>query len=224
MDAENVLERMVGCMIAGDRTGAAQIVTEAIAHGKDQESILIKLLDPALIQIGELWSQEKLSMAQAFVSAKIAEDTLKRCLKLRTTSKPPFKKGVFVIGNIEEDFHSLGRSMVVTFMQVCGWTVHDLGNDVTAPKFIENALKVGARVIGVSAMTRTTALNIRKVRDLMDERGLSGQLKLAVGGAVFNWRPELVAEVGGDGTAVNAMRVDALVTRLQDEAMGRISA
>ncbi|MFA7176187.1 MAG: hypothetical protein WC114_02975, partial [Smithellaceae bacterium] len=71
-----------------------------------------------------------------------------------------------------------------------------------------------------SAMMHTTALNIRKLRDLIDARGLNHQLKLAVGGAVFNWRPDLVAEVGGDGTARNATGVDALFQRLRDAAKG----
>ena len=96
--------------------------------------------------------------------------------------------------------------------------VHDLGNDVIPEQFVEKALEVNASVIGVSAMMQTTALNICKLRELIDRRGLKGRLKLAVGGAVFNWRPDLVTEVGADGTAQNATGVDALLQRLQAEA------
>jgi methanogenic corrinoid protein MtbC1 len=35
-------------------------------------------------------------------------------------------------------------------------------------------------------MMQTTALNIRKVREILDRSGLNGTIKLAVGGAVFN--------------------------------------
>jgi hypothetical protein len=55
---------------------------------------------------------------------------------------------------------------------------------------------------------------------MIDARGLQDRLKLAVGGAVFNWRPYLIAEVGGDGTGPNAAGVDALFLRLQSEAKG----
>jgi methanogenic corrinoid protein MtbC1 len=85
-----------------------------------------------------------------------------------------------VIGNIEDDFHSLGRRIVVSFLQSAGWEVHDLGNDVAAESFLDNALAVKAGIVGTSAMTQTTALNIRKLRSLIDMRGLSGQIKLAV--------------------------------------------
>jgi hypothetical protein len=49
----------------------------------------------------------------------------------------------------------------------------------------------------------------------LDDRDLQGRIKLAVGGAVFIMRPELVAEVGGDGTAISATAVPELFERLR---------
>jgi len=130
-------------------------------------------------------------------------------------------KGTVVIGNIEEDFHALGRRMVGTFLRAEGWIVHDLGNDVPAKEFVDKALEVGARVIGVSAMMMTTALNIRRVRQEIDSRGLTGRIQLAVGGAVFCVSPGLVDEVGGDGTAANALAASGLFDRLWRESIGK---
>ena len=48
---------------------------------------------------------------------------------------------------------------------------------------MEKALEVGASIVGASAMTHTTALNIRALRDLIDARCLRGRVKLAAGGA-----------------------------------------
>ena len=74
-----------------------------------------------------------------------------------------------MIGNIEDDFHSLGRQTVCPFLTAAGWEVHDLGNDVPAEQFLDKALEVNASVIGVSAMMQTTALNIRKLRAMIDD-------------------------------------------------------
>ena len=63
--------------------------------------------------------------------------------------------------------------------------------------------------------TRTlTAKNILKVRHELDNNRLSNRIKLAVGGAVFKLRPELVADVGGDGTADNAIEAPELFEKL----------
>jgi methanogenic corrinoid protein MtbC1 len=210
-------EQLLDAMINADRPGAAALIANAIAEGLAPERVIVEVLDPSLVRLGALWGRESVSLAQTFVAAKIAEDVLMRCLPSggETTAAQP---GVVVIGNIEDDFHSLGRRIVAAFLRAAGWQVHDLGNDVLAEQFVDKAIEVGAVVVGASAMMQTTALNIRKLRDTIDARGLKGRLKLAVGGAVFGWRPELVAEVGGDGTAENAAGVDALLRRLQTEA------
>ncbi len=209
-------EQLLTAMINADRAGAKGIIENALATGLDSVQVIESILDPAIIELGKMWEEETMSLAQNFVASKIAEDTLLRCVPDNSSDR--HSKGAVVIGNIEDDFHSLGRKTVGLFLAAAGWDVYDLGNDVPAEQFLEKALEVNACVIGASAMMQTTALNICKLRELINARGLSGRIKLAVGGAVFNWRPELVAEVGGDGSAHNAVAADELFMRLQREA------
>ena len=211
-------DKLLEAMMKTDSAGAAAIIDQALAEGLAPDRVITDILEPTLAGIGQAWQEETASLAQVFVAGRIAEGALLRCLPEGGLILPV--KGKAVIGNIEEDFHGLGRRLVASFLRTSGWEVHDLGNDVAAERFVDTALEVGASVVGASAMMRTTALNIRALRDLIDARGLQDRLKLAVGGAVFGWRPELVAEVGGDGTAGNAAGVDALFLRLQAEAGG----
>lgn len=208
-------EKLLKIMMNADRAGAVTLIDEALASGIDSRLVIADILDPAIVQLGRMWEQEYMSLSQNFVASKIAEDILLRCIPDK--SEHTHSKGAVVIGNIEDDFHSLGRKAVGLFLTAAGWDVHDLGNDVPAEELLEKAIEVNACVIGASAMMQTTALNIRKVRQLIDERGLTDRIKLAVGGAVFNLRPDLVAEVGGDGTAHNAVGADELFTRLESE-------
>jgi methanogenic corrinoid protein MtbC1 len=204
----------------GDRVGANALV-DAWASEYGYEHLLTEVLDPTLILIGEDWrSSETFTLAQVYVAAKVAEDVLGRIAaqrKSQSGGQPP--KGPVVIGNIEEDFHALGRRMVGTFLRTDGWIVHDLGNDVPAALFVDKALEVGARVIGVSAMMMTTARNIKTVREEIDRRGLTGRIQLAVGGAVFRVCPGLAEEVGGDGTAPDALGVARLFDRLWEQSV-----
>lgn len=210
--------RLLQTMIDSRRDAAAEVVEQALAVGVSPKTLLADILDPALVELGRRWEEKIGSLSQTFVGAKIAEDVLMRCLEHEESPLGP-PKGAIVLGNIEDDFHSLGRRIVGLFLRAAGWDVYDLGNDVPPEQFIEKAMAVNACVVGVSAMTLTTAMNIRKLRDLIDNRGLEHRIKLAVGGAVFNWRPGLVAEVGGDGTAANAAGADAVASQLQAEVL-----
>jgi len=211
----NIQESLLEAIRQADRAGASALLDRwAAKHGT--ERMLTDVLDPMLSRIGDEWNTSgTFTLAQAYVAAKVAEDTMAR-LATQNKDVPVITgtKGPVVIGNIEDDFHALGRKMVGTFLRTDGWIVHDLGNDVLAATFVDKALEVGARVIGVSAMMLTTARNIRRLRDEIDRRGLTGHLQLAVGGAVFKVCPGLDKEVGADGTSGNALSAAGLFTEL----------
>jgi methanogenic corrinoid protein MtbC1 len=212
-------EQLLEAILNADRQSANQLLDDwATQFGV--EKTINEILDPTLEDIGKIWeSSTDLSLAQAYVSGKISEDFMLKHVSLQGNHTLYTEdRGSIILGNIEDDFHSLGRKMVGIFLRAAGWKVIDLGNDVLATEFVDKAVELKARVIGISAMMYSTAVNIKKVRDEIDKRKLTNQIKLAVGGAVFRLRPELVAEVGGDGTTGNAMNANLLFEKLWSES------
>lgn len=216
MEIQHTLIEMIQ---KADRQGANMLLDTWVAeHGYDR--LLKDVLEPTLLLIGEEWrTAENFTLAQSYMAAKVAEDALLKAAEhKKERNEPSLEKGPVVIGNIEDDFHSLGRRMIGTFLQADGWIVHDLGNDVLAEEFVDKAVEIGARVIGVSAMMRTTAQNIIQLREELDRRKLTGRIQLAVGGAVFLVCSGLDLEVGGDGTTRTAIDAPVLFQRLWDRS------
>ena len=205
-----------------DRAGA-NLIIDTWAAERSYERAVIDLLTPALESFGELWASSggESSLAQGYVASKIAEDVLAKVLeeRKRTNTEPPASKGPVVVGNVQDDFHPLGRKMISAFLRFSGWEVHDLGVDVSPEEFVDKAESLGAKVIGASAMMYSTAKNIRDLREEIDRRGLTGRVQLAVGGAVFKLRPELVKEFGGDGTAASALSASSLFDDLWNRSL-----
>lgn len=203
---DEIRKQLLNMILTADRANADKLL-EDFGEKHGYNNAVIQILEPALEQIGLFWeSNQGVSLAQAYVAAKISEDFMSKIAAgNEPASEMAGKKGVVVLGNIEDDFHLLGRKMVAIFLRSAGWDVRDLGNDVLAREFVDKAVETGARFIGVSAMMYSTAINIKKVREELDRRGLSGKIKLVAGGAVFRLRPELLGEVGGDATAANAI-------------------
>lgn len=211
MQVEEARQKLFDSILSGNREQANETLDQWAGHSH-YRSAIAEVLEPVLEEIGNRWSAEKISLAAGYLAGKVAEDVLVQ--SLRCEQSIPQTKGPVVIGNVEDDYHSLGRKLVGIFLKTSGWRVIDLGNDVSASAFVDAAVENKAWVIGVSAMMFTTAENITKIRKEIEDRGLSGRIKLAVGGAVFKIRPELVAEVGGDGTAANAMDAPRLFEQL----------
>jgi len=212
-------QKLTTLIINADRDEANAFL-DALAARSSYREVFFSLLEPVLTDIGEMWVEEELSLAQGYVAGKIAEDLLAKML--RSGEQPRGRansKGPVVIGNIEDDYHELGKKMVCTFLRTAGWRVYDLGPDVTAREFVSKAVEVGARIIGVSAMMYSTAEHIKSVRHEIDARGLRGKVLLVVGGAVFKLQPDLVHEVGGDGTIDAAINAPEFFDRLWATSM-----
>ncbi|MBI4913030.1 MAG: cobalamin B12-binding domain-containing protein [Acidobacteria bacterium] len=208
---------LVSYIRGADRVAANALISDW-AERSSYESAVVELMAPALELFGKLWADNAgdTSLAQGYVAAKVAEDLLSKVLALRETSglPPAPAKGPVVVGNIEDDFHPLGRKMLVAFLRCDGWKVEDLGVDVSPGAFVDSAQEVGARVVGASAMMFSTAKNVKRLREEVDRRGLRGRLQIAAGGAVFRLRPELVVEFGADGTSPTALQAPALFQEL----------
>lgn len=219
--ARDFLQELLEAIQKADRAKANAVV-DAWAIGRPFRRVVPDLLSPTLETFGRLWAGREIgfSLATGYVAAKVAEDVLSRLLLDSTSGGAPAEptKGPVVLGNVEDDFHPLGRKMVGAFLRADGWEVLDLGVDVTPAQFLDKAEETGARVIGASAMMYTTAKNVARLREEIDRRGLKGRLQLAVGGAVFKLRPELVALFGGDGTTPSAVEAPTLFEQLWQRA------
>lgn len=222
--ANNQVQKLIDAMMNADRE-LAHTILESYAEQHGYMETALHVLEPALMLIGEKWeTSEDISLAQAYVAAKVAGDFMTRSAESKpAVHEDQSRKGTVVIGNIEDDYHSLGRNMVSIFLKKDGWVVHDLGNDVLASEFVDQAVEHQADIIAVSAMMYSTAMNIIKVREALKDKNLEHKIKLVVGGAVFKLRPELVKEVGGDGTAPNAIKApqvfDEVYQKLREEGM-----
>ena len=139
-------------IINAERTEAVDLIG-GIAAQVGYPAAISHVLDPALIEIGTMWAREKLSLAQGYVAAKITEDIL---LKAVDTTEWQTETAALhipvVLASIEDDFHPLGRRMVSTFLQLAGWQVHDMGNDITAGEMLDKAVALDAPNIVVWAM------------------------------------------------------------------------
>jgi len=215
MDNDEKQKVIANLINEGEKDNAVRLLLDW-SYQNSFKDVIFNILEPMLAEWGKLWMQGKLSLAHGYLSGKVAEEFYLHASKdSEFTILSAKSKGTVVLGNIEDDFHPLGRRLVSIYSQAAGWNVIDLGNDVPAELFIEKAIENDADIIAVSAMMFTTAKNIEKVRKELDRQSLSNKIMLAVGGAVFKLRPELVVEVGGDGTAGTAMGASDLFEKLK---------
>lgn len=195
-----------------DKEAAFAVVDAALAAGLSAEEVVFKVVIPAVEEMmSNITKDPDANLAQHFMTAQIAaEVTEKMLLKFE---HPPEIIGRVVIGTAHGDLHSLGKRIVMGCLKALMVDVVDLGVNVPAERFVDAAVAEKAQIIAISAMMVHTATGdngAAKVRRLLHERGLEGQIRLVVGGAPYRFDDGLYKTVGADAWAadgVNAGRV-----------------
>jgi 5-methyltetrahydrofolate--homocysteine methyltransferase len=125
---------------------------------------------------GDIYVPEMLLSARAMQSAL---DVLEPLLSLADIGA----RGTVVIGTVKGDVHDIGKNIVGIMLKGSGFTVHDLGVDVPAERFVEAVRDLRPDVLGLSALLTTTMPGMQVVIDALKEAGMRDQVKVMVGGA-----------------------------------------
>lgn len=199
-----------------DRTLAVGAITTALAQGVPAEDLVFRVVVPSLeATMAAVARDPDANLAQHFMTAQIAGEVTD--LLLSRFAKPPDPVGRVIIGTARGDLHSLGKRIVSGCLKALLVDVVDVGVNVPAERFVDEAVARDAHVIAVSAMmlhTATGETGARQVRALLGQRGLNGQVKLIVGGAPYRFDPELYKAVGADASAPDGVSAGRLITEL----------
>ena len=110
--------------------------------------------------------------------------------------------GRIVIGTVKGDLHDIGKNLVASMFEGCGFEVINLGVDVSSDKFISAALENKADIICMSALLTTTMNYMKEVIDALETSGLRGKVKVKVGGAPVS--DAFAKSIGADAYTSNA--------------------
>ncbi len=199
-----------------DRPKALSVINRAIGRNIAPEDLVFSVVLPGIERMTDsMVDTEKTNLSQHFIASQICEEVIDLLLPL--FSGAPSFQGTVILGTSCGDYHGLGKKIVRGCLRASLFSVVDLGINVTAERFVEEAVSQQAAIIGVSSMMVHTALSDqgpRRVRQLLHERGLEERIKLVVGGAPYRFDPELYRTVGADAWGENGMEAVRVITRL----------
>jgi len=200
-------------VIMGDKAGLLAMLETALAEGTDPFTLVDGQLIPAILQVGEKYERKEYFLPQLLRSAEAMQAGFARLEPLLLASGRAEKKTPVIMATVEGDIHDIGKNIVCLMLKNHGFEVFDLGKDVPAAKIVDEAERVGAKVIGLSALMTTTMVRMEDTVRLVRERGLAA--KVMVGGAV-------VTQAFADSIGAHGFSRDAVAAvKLAGELSGR---
>ena len=177
------------------------LVTEAIAEGVAAESILNDGLIVGMNELGVLFKNNEVYVPEVLIAAR-AMKTGTEILKPLLADANAQSRGVVAVGTVKGDLHDIGKNLVAMMLEGAGFTVIDLGVDVSPEAFIDAATNQGAQILGMSALLTTTMPSIKLSIDAIREAGVRDKVKIMIGGAPVT--QSFADEVGADGYSPDA--------------------
>jgi len=178
----------------------AGIVGSALDSGVPPLEVLSELR-AGLTTVGDRYQSGELFLSHLFLAAETMKEALEVLQPLLSEGGGEGSRGKVVIGSIEGDIHDFGKVIVSSLLSAAGFTVIDLGVDVPAERFVDEAERAGADVIGISALLSTTQPSCRRVVEELEKRGIRERYRVIMGGTGVS--PEIATARYGADAAVN---------------------
>lgn len=180
-----LIGEIVQALINFDSTQADQILSEAFSI-YPFEQVLLDLVQPAMIDIGERWHRGEINVAVEHFATQFVRRKLAGLLSIFEGNAAG---ATVVVGCAPGELHDLGALLSALFLVRRGWHVIYLGPQVPLFDLLETVQSLKPNMVCLSASTTETALELIPVA-----RGLTEahpQVHFGYGGRAFNISPEL---------------------------------
>ena len=195
------LHALYEAILGGKLEPAVEVTNQAIAEGAEPQKIINEYMIPAMEEIGARFEAGQAFVPNLLMSAlamKGSLDIVKPLLRGDSTASV----GKVVIGTVKGDLHDIGKNLVASMLEGCGFEVINLGVDVSSDKFVEAVREHDANIICMSALLTTTMNYMKEVVAAVEAAQLKDRVKIMVGGAPLT--EGFARSIGADGYSSNA--------------------
>jgi len=208
-----VMRELREAVIDCDEEKAKEISKKILELEMDPYKAVTEVLTPAIREMGDRFERGEAFLPQLMMAGDAMNagvSILKKAISKEALEAT--QKGTIVLGTVKGDIHNIGKNIVGIMLTTAGYEVIDLGVEVEPSKFIDEAEKANAQIIGASALMTFTASNMKVITEYMDMEGVRDKYKLIFGGGPLtdSWAKEM----GADAYAPDAVKAVQVVNKL----------
>lgn len=194
-------ERLFQAILNGKSEDAATATREAIAQNIAPQDLINGQMIRAMSEVGRRFQDGKAFVPQLLMAGRAMKAALE-ILKPMMAGTANTTLGKVVIGTVKGDLHDIGKNLVASMLEGCGFEVVNIGIDVSADTFIQAVKDNQPDILCMSALLTTTMGYMKEVIDALEAAGIRDQVKVMVGGAPVT--QGFADEIGADGYSDNA--------------------
>jgi len=205
------LDNLYNAIITGKLALAVETTQEAIADGIEPQHIINDYMIKAMEEIGSRFEQGKAFVPELLMAARAMKGSLD-LLKPHLSVSNSNSLGKIIIGTVKGDLHDIGKNLVASMLEGCGFDVINLGVDISSDKFVSAVEEHNADIVCMSALLTTTMNYMKEVITALEKSNQRNNVKVMIGGAPIT--EQYALEIGADGYSKNANAAVVLARQL----------
>ena len=206
------LTDLYDAIVKGNLDLAVNTTREALQENISPQSLISDYLIKGMEEIGTQFEEGKAYVPNLLMSARAMKGALELLKPYMENNKEVVSLGKVVVGTVKGDLHDIGKNLVCSMLEGCGFEVINLGVDVSDEKFVQAVKDNKADIVCMSALLKTTMGYMKEVVKAFEKAGIRNEVKIMVGGAPLN--EKFAEEIGADGYSDNANAAVTLARKL----------
>ena len=147
-EKENAL---INIMAELNEEAVLDLVRESLADGVEPLRI-IDLCHKGMIRVGELYEERRYFISALILAGEIMAQVGQMVLPFHESEIGKEDSGSIVLGTVEGDIHDVGKDIFKVLVRGYGFTVHDLGVDVSPNRFLAAIHEWRPDIVGLSCL------------------------------------------------------------------------
>lgn len=196
--------------LEGRSRAAEDLILEAVDSGLDVRSVYLDVLLPAQIEIGRLWHDGEIGIAEE----RVLTGTTQRLLPqlARRLEKSPDRGQIAIIAAVRGNTHDMAVRMVTDLLEADGWRTVFLGADVPAEEVRRAVEYFDGKLVVLSASLTTQLADLERTVNALHE--LPGHsLRIIIGGQALDGVPDLWRRIGADAYSGSIGEIPTLAAK-----------
>jgi len=180
---ETTYQHYLAALRGGNRMECTKIVQALVSAGTGLKELYIDLFQRAQYQIGELWEQQRISVAVEHLATAITERML--TLVQGQLFSGPARDRTIIIACVADEYHQLGGRMIADYCELLGWRAHFLGANKPLPALLQLIDERRPDLLGLSLSIYFNLPALLSAFDAVVRQ--YPDLPILVGGQAFRW-------------------------------------
>jgi methanogenic corrinoid protein MtbC1 len=202
---EHLDERLDELIVRMDERGALTQIRERLDAGEDP-AVLVEECRTGMERVGRKYEEGTYYISALIMAGEIIREATELLIPRLTETRAKTGGGKMVIATVRGDIHDIGKNIVIALLDADGFTIVDLGVNVSPGQIAETVERERPDVLGLSCLLTSGYEALRETIALVRGQSTSWHqhLPIVLGGAAVD---EMVKErTGADAWCDDAAR------------------